>query len=188
MDQVPCAAMATTRHAAPRAAEHQEEGFRSRLSVSPGVGVQAYEGREVIVAGRLDEWPSSLRVPARIARGRWPRAEDIFRTHGAWHGAHAGRRRAHSHRAGQRRDHGRCSGRAVPRAMAASGGFTSQSTSRGDKTGSSSVTGATASTGSGGAMTSSGTSGSATARSVCRRGSDRAGDGARTAADAPRNG
>jgi hypothetical protein len=40
--------------------EHQEDGFRSKLSVSPGVGLKAYEGRDVIVAGKLDEWPSSL--------------------------------------------------------------------------------------------------------------------------------
>jgi hypothetical protein len=40
--------------------DHEEGAFHSKLRVSPGVNLKAYEGREVVVAGRLDEWPSSL--------------------------------------------------------------------------------------------------------------------------------
>jgi hypothetical protein len=67
--------------------EHQEEGFRSKLSVSPGVSLKEYEGRDVIVAGRLDEWPSALVFlrDSRVIDGRGlkassePTAPGMFR-------------------------------------------------------------------------------------------------------------
>ncbi len=40
--------------------DHVEGPFRSRMRVSPGVNVKEYEGKDVVVAGRFDEWPSSL--------------------------------------------------------------------------------------------------------------------------------
>ncbi len=40
--------------------DHLEGPFRSRMRVSPGASVKDLEGRDVVVVGRLDEWPSTL--------------------------------------------------------------------------------------------------------------------------------
>lgn len=40
--------------------EHDAGAFGARMSVSPGINVSAHEGREIVVAGRFDDWPGSL--------------------------------------------------------------------------------------------------------------------------------
>ncbi len=52
--------------------DHVEGPFRSRMRVSPGIDLTAHEGRDVVVAGRFEAWPSSLAFlrKSRLVDGR----------------------------------------------------------------------------------------------------------------------